>query len=910
MATTIRTIEEKLESLDANAGERLIYDLLLIYDQPKSSVTRLQNREGGLNKALRPNEVLWKKKVYDRYLPDASGSELLHALSEAQDDEAIQVQQPRFLVVRNKKRLLAIDAKTGDSLDTSIELLVEQAMFFGPLARLEKRTVENANPADVKAAQRMAKLYDEIVKVNEIKSDGQVHALNVFFARVLFCFFAEDTEVFESGLFSGLIATYSADDGSDLAELLTDLFVVLDTAPADRSDLPERLRSFGYVNGSLFAEDTEVPTFSRPARRILLECAELDWAEINPDIFGSMIQAVVHPSQRSGFGMHYTSPENIMKVLNPLFLDSLNAEFDDAYDNASKLAKLLDRTASIKVFDPACGSGNFLIVAYKELRRLEHRTLLRKHEVETGGLAVGMAQTLFPDPRVKLENFFGVEIDDFAHEIATLSLWLAKHQLNLEFKELFDRNIPLIPLKDTGKLVRANATRVDWAKVCPVDTGEVFVCGNPPYIGSSMQTEAQKDDFTTFFGTSKYPRNLDYISLWFFKGAEYIHGHGAALAFVTTNSVSQGDHVALMWPRVFDIGMKITFAYQSFAWSNSAKGNAGVTVAIVGLADIAPNPAIYSGDTRQSVDVIGPYLTRDPRRTVVRSSRSAPDGLPPMVFGSKPTDGGNLNLTPSERDALVAEAPESARFIRKYAGAQEFINGIERYCLWIADDEFEQASSIAPLAARFERVRAMRLAGSAPAKAMANRPYRFLQRAHSDGAAIIVPRVSSERREYIPMGFLGPDTVISDAANAIYGAEPWVFGLIQSRVHMTWVRAVAGRLKTDIRYSAVLCYNTFPVPQLAEDAMEQLIDRAVKVLSTRGRYSGNTLAELYDREKMPQPLRDAHRELDETVDSIYAKSGKPFTSDEERLERLLDLYALASGETYEFEQSELEPADA
>lgn len=876
-------VEARVAVLNLDAGFELIFDLLLAYGLPQASVSRLRN--GSYDKSEFEQEVLWKGKVFYRYEPSVGSDGLYGLIDSTRTDERIERFRPRFLIVRNEGHLLASDQVTGDTLDIELRDLPGRADFFLPWAGIEKATVENASVADVKAAAKMAKLYDEIVRHNEIETATDTYNLNVFFSRLLFCFFAEDTGVFEPAQFSGRIASLTQDSGEDVADFLDRLFVVLDTEPAERQDLPGHLADFGYVNGSLFSERLPCPRFTAKARSLVIGCGTLDWAFINPDIFGSMIQAVVHPGERSGLGLHYTSVENIMKVLRPLFLDDLEADFAAAQDSPRKLRKLLDTIAEIKVFDPACGSGNFLVIAYKELRKLEHRILGRLVDLDAKEAG------LFKLSSIKLENFYGIEIDGFAHEIAMLSLWLAKHQMNLEFEELFGVELGLIPLKEGGQIVQGNATRMDWELICPkADDGPVYVVGNPPYVGSSMQGPEQKADFEAWFGTKKYPRNLDYIALWFFKGAEYVSDGCAELAFVSTNSVSQGDHVGLMWPLILDQGVEISFAHQSFLWTNQAKGKAGVTCVVIGLtADSSTDRRLFEGGHRKVVRHIGPYLTAAPDNTIVHKSRTSISDLPPMVFGSKPTDGGHLNFSDSEREQILSEDPNAARFIRRYVGAEDLLNDNVRFCLWISDSEAAAASEIPSLKRRFEGVRASRLSGSTTAQAMADRPYRFLQRAHRDGTSIIVPSVSSERREYIPMDFLDSDTVISNAANAIYDAEPWVFGLIQSRMHMAWVRAVAGRLKSDYRYSSVLVYNTFPVPELSEGDREVLQTGAFGILEARARFAGKTLAELYDPDKMPEALREAHCKLDETVDGIYRK--KPFDSDEERLEMLFALYS-------------------
>jgi len=859
----------------------MIYDLLRAYGIPRSSISRL--RSGNLDKSDHDNETLWKGKVFFRYAQ--TGEADLHALIDAtESDQRIVKNKPRFVIVRDDEQMLALDTKTRDTLDINLSELSKHAAFFLPWAGIEKTTIENANIADVKAAEKMARLYDEIIKHNELETAVSVRALNVFFSRLLFCFFAEDTEVFRQGQFTNAVASYTQQSGTDVNGFLDQLFEVMNTADNDRGNIAAHLAAFGYVNGKLFAKHAPAPTFSSKARRILLECGELDWAAINPDIFGSMIQAVVHPVERESLGMHYTSVENIMKVLRPLFLDELEEAYEKAEDDARKLQKLLDRIFAIKVFDPACGSGNFLIIAYKEMRRLEHRILQRITELNPRKAG------LFKLSGIELDRFYGIEIDDFAHEIALLSLWLAKHQMNVEFKELFGVEISLIPLRDAGSIVSGNAARMDWTEVCPKDAPEpIRVVGNPPYLGSSMQGVTQKEDFELFFGSTNYPRNLDYIALWFLKGSKYISDGRAELAFVTTNSVCQGDHVGLMWPQVLDSGAQISFAYESFQWTNSARGQAGVTCTVIGLSHNVPNERLLiSASGIRRVEGINPYLIASTRNTIVKRSNASVSSLPAMLRGSQPTDGGHLILDEAELQDLLAACPSAGRFVKKYVGAEEFLNGKQRYCLWISDDEADAAMSMKPIADRLAGVTSTRRAGSTTAQSLAEQPWRFMQRPHRPGTSIIVPRVSSERREYVPIGFLDEGTVISDAANAIYDAEPWLFGLIQSRMHMVWMRAVAGRMKSDYRYSATLVYNTFPVPPLTAADHEALSAGALNVLAAREASPGKTLAQMYDPDKMPASLKAAHEALDATVDRIYRP--KAFTSDEERLEMLFELY--------------------
>jgi hypothetical protein len=863
----LHEVETNVADLDLRLGFDLIFDLLRAYGVAGASITRLQ--KGTYNRAAGDDEVLWKGKVYYRFVSD--GQDIHAAIDAARHDEAIARQHPRFIVLRNEDQIVAVDTRTDDTLDTPLADLPRYSAFFLPWAGIEKTQLESVNYADVKAAAKMARLYDEIVRHNRIESADDAHRLNIFFSRLLFCFFASLT----------------SQDGSDAGRYLDELFRILDLPPDKRKGVPAHFAKFGYVNGKLFAAQTPSPEFSAPARRLVLECGTLNWSVINPDIFGSMMQAVVHAGQRESLGMHYTSVENIMKVIRPLFLDDLRQAFENA-DTRPKLERLLARLSRMRFFDPACGSGNFLVIAYKELRKLEHRILQRIEEIDPTA-----PRKLFQFSRIKLEHFYGIEVDDFAHEIAILSLWLAKHQMNVEFHELFGVEISLIPLRDTGNIVCGNAARLDWEEVCPVASeDEVCVMGNPPYRGAKLQSPENKGDLGAVFGGARYPRNLDYVSIWFLKGADYVKATGANLAFVATNSICQGEHVALLWPLVLRDGVEISFAHQAFQWSNQAKGQAGVTCVIVGLASKPARHTLYAEEGRRSVPHINAYLRPSSRDTIVRGRTTpiAPE-LPPMGQGSRPNDGGHLTLSRAEREVLIAEAPEVAPYIKRYMGSSEFLGGIERYCIWIPDGAADRIARLPPMRQRFAQVAAVRRDSGESARAVADLPYRFDFRVHRDGTSIIVPSVSSERRTYIPIGFLDGATVISNLAYAVYGAEAWVFSVISSLAHNAWVRAVAGRLDSRIRYSGKLCYNTFPLPALSEGDKTLLAERAFGVLEVRERHAHLTLAQMYDPDSMPDDLRVAHRSLDAAVDRLYR--GRPFESDDDRLELLFDMYEAA-----------------
>lgn len=886
MRITLKDVEENIAPLGGRLSydKDFIFELLSVYGRSPANITRLKN--GQLNVADdKENEVAQKGVVYFKPA-DVSDDELYAIVDDLKSSQTAVRYATRFVIVTNYRKLLAIDTKTGEPLGISIKDINKHYAYFLPWAGMEKAQFLAENHADVKAAEKMARLFDILVAHNGYTTANDWHNLATFFTRLLFCFFAEDTNIFKKNQFINAVSSYTQKDGSDLHDFLLMLFEALDDE-GKRDEYPAHLAEFPYVNGNLFSKDSStIPLFNKEARDILIESSsKLDWSNINPDIFGSMFQAVVRPSERTGLGQHYTSVPNIMKTIEPLFLDELRDEYNKVCDDSKKLDKLLTRISKIKVFDPACGSGNFLIIAYKELRKLEHLILERQGEL------AGSVQRVMFGSSINIENFYGIEIDDFAHEVAILSLWLAKHQMNMEFTEKFGLDLPLIPLKESGNIVQGNAARIDWEEVCPSNgSDEVYIIGNPPYAGAKYQNATQKKDYEyVFTGNESYSKNLDYIALWFIKGSRYISGRNAQLAYVTTNSVSQGEHVSLMFPKIFNLGLEIGFAYTSFEWSNNAKHNAGVTVAVINLRNKSKKEKyIWSGGVRLAADNINGYLVNADNVIVERRPKPL-SGLPDMVFGSMPRDGGFLILSPHEQKEIVDEYPESSRYIKKFFGAAEYIKGQLRYCIWVNDEDYDKASMIPPIRKRFEDVARNRSGSDAKStRDYASRPYRFVQISYQPKAAIILPKTTSNSRQYIPMGFVDKDTVISDLSFAIYDAEPWVLGLLTSKMHMAWVNIVAGRLRVGFRYSNTIVYNNFPVPLLDLAEKQEIQKMALNILDTRENYTDRTLADLYDSEKMPDDLRIAHQELDEAVDRIYRN--KPFDSAEERISHLLKLY--------------------
>jgi type II restriction/modification system DNA methylase subunit YeeA len=870
--SNVRRIFEKFSK------EEFIFNLLIAYGISKTSVTRIKNGDFNLSKV--EGEILYKKKVFFK---EEEPNKLLSTTETLSKEERILKHSPRFIIVTDYKTLAAKDLKTKKNLDVAFDELPKYFDFFLPLAGSEVYITKNDNKADRDAAYKMAELYDKLIEANQnvYNSKESVHELNIFLSRLLFCFFAEDTEIFEDdGIFTNTLAQHTLENGSDTHIFLTDLFSRLNSN--DNSLFPAYLAKFPYVNGGLFRDKINTPVFTAKARRILIVLGELNWQEINPDIFGSMIQAVVLPEYRSDLGMHYTSVENILKLIRPLFLDELYEEFEKAATE-TQLRKLIFRMSKIKFFDPACGSGNFLIITYKEIRLLEIKILQKIIELDSN--------PCIEYTQINLSQFYGIEIDDFAHEMAILSLWLAEHQMNKIFEERlygYGQSKPILPLKEAGKITKGNATRTDWREVCPiVENNEVYIIGNPPYYGSRKQNKEQKEDLKFVF-KSKY-ESLDYISSWFFKGADYISGYNAKYAFVSTNSICQGDLVALTWPRVLNDIIEIDFAYQSFKWKNNAKSNAGVTVVIIGLRNKSIHPKyIFNDNIKHQVKNINSYLI-NASDVIVRGLSKPISKVPNMKYGNMPNDDGNLVLSEEEKNVLINNEHGTSKWIKSFIGASEYIRGEKRYCLWIPDVELHEATQIDNINVRLRKVTEHRKNStekSTREKALV--PNHFYFSSHDDSDSILIPRHSSELRPYIPIGFFDSQTIIADSAMAVYHAQPWLFAILTSRMHMVWVRAVGGRLKTDYRYSAKLCYNTFPFPSINEKQKENLSLYVFDILDERAKYSEKTMAWLYNPDTMPKGLKQSHEALDKAIEKCYRL--QPFTTDTERLEYLFKLY--------------------
>ena len=876
MATSIsyQQTEQELQAFKTSFSPADIpYIIMKAFGKTDADIRRYKSGKGIVAKFV---GLLIKNLLAYRPCPSMLMDETLNALK---TDATIAKATPRILMVSDGERILAYDPKERETYENPLNKLWIDFQFFYPLCGIERYRGIEENPADVKAAEKMAKLHDEIRAYNDFSSNDDLHELNLFMTRLLFCYFAEDTGIFADNLFTASIDRFTQEDGSDLSAYLSTAFDVMDRE--DRTDVPTIFSQFPYVNGGLFSKRIRIPQMGRRARKLIIECGELNWKDINPDIFGSMIQAVVSPSQRGTLGMHYTSVPNIMKVIQPLFLDDLYEDFANAKNNIKKLRQLLIRIPRMKFFDPACGSGNFLIIAYKELRKLEIQIWKQIGEL-SGGFEL-------PFVNIQLTQFYGIEIDDFAHEVASLSLRLAEHQMNRKFTaEFANVSIPALPLGRSGNIVHGNACRVDWNVVCPhTKEEEVFVMGNPPYLGSRRQDDEQKEDMKRLF--IKDFGELDYISCWFISAAQYVRNTNSKSAFVSTNSVCQGLQVSLLWKRIIYDGLVISFAYKSFKWSNNAKHNAGVTVIVVGLAmdENVSSKIIYDGSQLRKVKNISPLLMDGP--TIFVKSETTPlcDSIPTMNFGNMPADGGKLILSTEEREELISQYPNAKKYIKPLIGAEDFINGKRRWCIWLCSENPQEYLLIPEFRQRIEELKIIREKSSRPQ--LAAIPHLFAQITQPLGIPfIIIPAVSSEHRNYIPMGYLDENNIAANSCMVVGTDEKWLFGILTSLMHMAWVKTVGGRLKTDYRYSAQLCYNTFPFPKISDSKKQEIEEAAEEVLLVREDYPGKTLAELYDPDKMPDDLREAHHRLDLIVESCY--QDKPFANDEERLECLFKLY--------------------
>ncbi len=892
------------------------YHFLAAFGHKETALRRL--RAGNANASDVSGGVLLRNNLHIAVCdPGAVGQTLKTLRGSAANAKG----KPKFLLATDGDTLEAEDLSTGETIACTYADFPNHFGFLLPLAGISTIKEIKDNPVDIRATSRLNKLYVELLRENPDWATEERRAdMNHFMARLIFCFFAEDTGIFHgNGLFTQTIEQMSERDGSNVHQVLSEIFRAMDIRVADRAAaqprLPNWANGFPYVNGALFSGSTQAPRFTRMARTYLLHAGGLNWKQINPDIFGSMIQAVADDEERGALGMHYTSVPNILKVLNPLFLDDLTAQLESAGQDKRKLLALRRRMARIRVFDPACGSGNFLVIAYKRMRAIEAEINDRRGERD---LKSG----------IPLTNFRGIELRHFPAEIARLALIIAEFQCDELYRGQREALAEFLPLAKESWIVCGNALRLDWLALMDAhrtgvklvaddlfstplqqaeidfeyEGGETFICGNPPYLGNTWQSAEQKVEIRDVANKRTNSTGfLDYVSGWFIKAADYIAQAGGVAAFVSTNSICQGQSVPILWPMVYGAGCDILFAYTSFKWANLASHNAGVTVAVVGIG--LPGNAsrrLYEHQDDGMVVLregafITPYLTIG-QRVIVEKRNQPFSELAVMEFGNKPSDGGHLLLTRDELESLGLSEAQRQRFIRRIYGSQDFINGGLRFCVWIEDEYLPEAKALPVLNERIEAVRALRLAS--PDKGartiLASRPHQLKLMRIGTESTLVVPIHSSERRSYLPIGLTDNTSTLTNAAYGLYDAPLWNLALIASRLHLVWIATVCGKIKTDYRYSNTLGWNTFPVPLLTEQNKADLTACAENILLAREAHFPKTIADLYDPGAMPDNLHHAHEANDETLERIYI--GRKFKNDTERLEKLFAFYTKMTSE--------------
>ena len=921
-------IEEAISDLAGQPfnPEEFPYQFLEAFGNNSTTINRL--RKGNSNKSDLEGGVLQRNNIHIAVSKEGSVSETLSQLKESPATTKAKV---KFILATDGNQFEAEDMETGETIVSKYEDFHNHFGIFLSLAGISTVKQIRESTIDIKATGRLNKLYIELLRSNpEWATEERRHDMNHFLARLIFCFFAEDTNIFPGdNLFTGTFQKMSAPDASDSHEIIQEIFRAMDIRKENRKAENARnwTNEFPYVNGELFSGSIECPRFTKIARSYLLHVGSLDWKKINPDIFGSMIQAVADEDERGALGMHYTSVPNILKVLNPLYLDNLREQLNEAGNNARKLLNLRKRISRIRVFDPACGSGNFLVIAYKQMREIEFEINKRRGEINQAS-------------EIPLTNFRGIEIRDFSAEVARLALIIAEYQCDVLYRGHSLALAEFLPLNAENWITCGNALRMDWFSICPPigtgvnligndlfstplnqseidfenEGGETYICGNPPYVGATVkaprgaskevkdrikkENEIRKSDMKAIFDyrTNTW-KSLDYVAGWFMKAADYSMNANSISAFVSTNSICQGQQVSTLWPLIYNTNHQIAFAHTSFKWSNLATHNAGVTVVIVGISNQKnKNRRLFSiaenGETiEKKTDNINAYLVSAPNIIINKSSKPLRNQAN-MEYGNKPTDDGGLVLSGDDYRDLIRKTPLTSKFIKRFVGSGDSINGLLRYCLWIKNHEVEEAKSFPEIARRLDKVRSFRLDSTKSATVKsAKTPHSFQEvRQSGDEISIVVPRHSSENREYLPFCLVEPGSIIADSAFAFYDVPLWNIALFASRLHLVWVAAVCGKIKTDYRYSNTLGWNTFPIPQLTEKNMKDLIACAEEIIITRERYFPATIADLYDPEKMPDDLKEAHRRNDEVLERIYI--GRLFKNDTERLEKLFDLYTM------------------
>lgn len=792
---------------------------------------------------------------------------------------------PKYILVSDFDRIKLFDLDEHTEHEFHVSELYKNVKLFGFIAGYQKRTFKEEDPVNIKAAELMGKLHDQL---EEFGYEG--HHLEVYLVRLLFILFADDTSIFEKDTFKEFLDQKTNEDGSNLGAAMAEFFQVLNTPKEKRyTNLDEHLNQFPYVNGRLFEEMLPIASFNSKMRGILLEACGLDWGKISPAIFGSLFQSVMNPEERRNLGAHYTSEKNIFKLIKPLFLDDLREEFEKVKSNSNKLKEFHHKLSTLKFLDPACGSGNFLIITYRELRLLEIDIL--RELFKKGEQVLDISSILWLD----VDQFYGIEYDEFASKIAEVAMWLIDHQMNMRVSEEFGQYFARLPLKKAAKIVHANSLRINWEDVVP-KTELSYIVGNPPFIGAAMKNKTQIEDMSLVFNKTINYGKLDYVAAWYYLAAKYINDTNIEVAFVSTNSVSQGEQVSILWYEILvNLGLTINFAHRTFNWKNDAKGKAAVHCVIIGFSLKEKQKKLYdyydiNGEPDELIARnINPYLVNG-ENIFIDKTRIPICNTQKMIRGSIPYDDGNLLLSLHEKEELIETNPELNNLIRRYGGSFEMLNEKWRYCFWLKNINPSLIKKSSILIERITKCKSFReSAKSKSVNSKANTPYLFGDIRQPENDYLLVPRVSSHKRNYLPIGYISKETILADSAYGLPNATKYQFGVLQSLMHNVWIRTVAGKLKSDYRYSNNLVYNNYPWPfEPSEKNKQKVEQKAQKVLDIRAEFTESSLADLYHPLTMPSNLVKAHQELDKAVDLCYRPQA--FTNENARIEYLFDLY--------------------
>lgn len=863
-------------------------------------VKKLNNKDGFVD-LFWPGTLIVEHKSKGKSLDKAHG-QVLDYFHGIPDKEL-----PKYVLVSDFANFRLYDLDNGTQVDFPLTDLVEHVHLFGFIAGYQKRTYKEQDPVNIKAAELMGKLHD---KLKAIGYDG--HPLEIYLVRLLFCLFADDTGIFdEKGIFNEYLEFKTSEDGNDLAPRLAELFQVLNT-PKDKryKNIDESLNAFPYVNGKLFEESLPLASFDSEMRKILMDCCILDWGKISPAIFGSLFQSVMDEKARRNLGAHYTSEKNILKLIKPLFLDDLWKEFEKAKNESkAKLLQFHDKISKLRFLDPACGCGNFLIIAYRELRLLEIeiiKVLLFKYEKLRPEVAAEAGYNVGLLIKCDVDKFYGIEYEEFPAQIAQVAMWLADHQMNQLVTQTFGQYYVRLPLRKSATIIHGNALRIEWQSLLPENENYDFILGNPPFIGKTWQSGEQRQDIETIFQGVKGAGVLDYVCAWYMKAGEYMQRTNidtpkVKTGFVSTNSISQGEQVGILWSELFNLyKIKIHFAHRTFKWGNEARGNAAVHVVIIGFSnyDIQEKYIYEYNDIRSEphevkVKNINPYLVEGKDSFITRRTKPI-CAVPQMIWGNKPVDGGYLIFDETEKNDFLKKEPAAKKFFKRFMGGQEFIQSKERWCLWLVNANPAELKELKHVLERIELVKQTRLKSpDIGARKLASIPSQFRD-TENPNHFIAIPEVSSERRRYIPIGFLDYQVIASNKLQMIPDATIWHFGILTSEMHMTWVRYVCGRMKSDYSYSNSVVYNNYPWPDNPSEKQIKAVEAAAQnVLDVRKQFPGSSLADLYDPNTMPAALVKAHQALDKAVDLCYRS--QQFPNETKRIEFLFDLYDKYTG---------------